>query len=76
MKLIKAGNADAFYNFGGHYARGEGMPRDLAKANELYLKSNPIECSQSFGFSYDITNNQWRFMLIHSLSWEEISIQP
>ena len=39
MKLIKAGNADAFYNFGGYYARGEGMPRDLAKANELYLKA-------------------------------------
>ena len=37
-KLMKAGNADAFFQLGGHYADGNmGLPQDYAKANELYI---------------------------------------
>ena len=48
-KLMEAGNAYAFYNLAGYYARGNmGMPQDSAKANELYLKAGQLGCHQAY----------------------------
>ncbi|MDB4430449.1 zinc finger MYND domain-containing protein [bacterium] len=48
-KLMKANNADAFYNFAGWYARGVmGMPQDFSKARELYLKAGELGCSEAY----------------------------
>ena len=56
-KLMEAGNADAFYNLAGYYAGGiKGMPRDFAKANELYLRAGELGCAEGYynlGHSYD-----------------------
>ena len=36
-KRVEKGNADAFYQLGGYYARGiRGLPQDQGKANELW----------------------------------------
>ena len=48
-KLMKKGNADAFYNFAGCYAQGGlGMPQDWLKANELYLKAGELGCAEAY----------------------------
>ena len=40
-KLMEKGNPTAYNNLGGFYAQGiNGMPQDMARANELYLISN------------------------------------
>ena len=57
MKLTEANNANAFYNLGGYYARGEGMLRDFTKANELYLKAGELGCAEGYcklGYSYRV----------------------
>ena len=56
-KLIEADHAYAFYTLGGYYARGiKGMPQDIEKANELYLKAGELGCFEAFcnlGYSYN-----------------------
>ena len=56
-KLMKKGNAYAFYNLAGHYLHGTmGMPRDRAKANELYLKAGELGCAEGYfnlGVAYE-----------------------
>jgi hypothetical protein len=48
-KLMEAGNADAFLNFAGCYARGiKGMPQDWSKANELLLKAGELGCAVAY----------------------------
>ena len=55
-KLMEKGNARAFCMLGGHYAhRTRGMPQDMAKANELYLKAGELGCAEAYhnlGCSY------------------------
>ena len=57
-KLIKKGNADAYYMLAGCYSQGRmGMPRDMAKANELLLKAGELGCVEAYvnlGNVYDI----------------------
>ena len=54
---MKNGNSVAYYQLAGYYARGiMGMPRDLVKANELYLKAGELGCAEAYsrlGYSYD-----------------------
>ena len=56
-KLIEAGNADAFYALAGCYDNGDhGMPQNIKKANELYLKAGELGCAAAYlnlGISYD-----------------------
>ena len=56
-KLMKRENADAFFNFAGYYATGVmGMPQDLVKANELWLRAGKLGCAQAYsklGNSYE-----------------------
>ena len=56
-KLIKKGNAYAFYMLAGCYAHGRiSMPPNLAKANELYLKAGELGCADAYfnlGNAYD-----------------------
>ena len=48
-KLMVKGNAYAFYFLGGYYARGtHGLPQDMARANELYLKAGELGCAQAY----------------------------
>ena len=48
-KLMKAGNADAFFQLGEHYADGNmDLPQDYAKANELYLKAGDLAVPRHF----------------------------
>ena len=43
---MRNGNANAFYDHGCDYANGNnGTPRDLAKANELWLKAGELGCA-------------------------------
>ena len=55
-RLVEAGNAYAFYNFAGWYARGiMGMPQDIEKSNELLLKAGELGCAEAYcnlGYSY------------------------
>jgi len=55
--LMEKGNAEAFSILGGCYANGlHGMPQDIIKANELYLKSGELGCSTGYyilGIAYD-----------------------
>ena len=55
-KLMEVNNADAFYLLGGYYGRGiMGMPRDFAKANELWFKAGELGCAKgycSLGLAY------------------------
>jgi len=49
MKLMKKGNADAFFERAGHYAEGSnGMPQDMAKANDLWLKAGELGCAEAY----------------------------
>ena len=56
-KLVEAGNADAFYQLAVYYKRGYmGMPQDMTKANELFLKAGELGCAEAYndlGHSYD-----------------------
>ena len=55
-KLMERDNAMAFYAFAGHCARGERVPQDLEKANELYLKAGELGCAVAYsklGYSYN-----------------------
>jgi TPR repeat protein len=48
-KLMEKGNAYAFYQLGGFYRNGTcGLPRDRAKANELYLKAGELGCADAY----------------------------
>ena len=55
-KLMDANNADAFRQLAGCYYRGEGVPQDFAKANELYLKAGELGCAKAYcnlGMNYN-----------------------
>ena len=41
-KLMETDHAYAFYYVAGLYKNGEGVPQDMAKANELYLKAGEL----------------------------------
>ena len=48
-KLMENGNALSFYVIGGFYRYGiYGLPRDMAKANELYLKAGELGCADGY----------------------------
>ena len=48
-KLMEKGNADAFFALGANYANGTmGLPRDMAKANELYLKAGELGSAEAY----------------------------
>ena len=48
-KLMEKGNADAFEHLAGYYEDGSrGMPQDMAKANELYLKAGELGSAQAY----------------------------
>ena len=48
-KCMDSGNADAFTMMGNAYANGDmGMPRDRAKANELYLRAGELGCATAY----------------------------
>ena len=55
-KLMEADNAHSFYSLAKCYANGEmGLPQDVAKANELYLKAGELGCHEAYhnlGHSY------------------------
>jgi hypothetical protein len=59
-KLMDAGNAGAFNQFGGVYANGLiGVRQDWAKANELYLKAGELGFANGYynlGTSHDYGN--------------------
>ena len=56
-KLMDVNNADAFYKLAGCYFRGvEGMPQDMAKANELYLKAGELGCAVAY---YNLGNSYY-----------------
>ena len=49
MKLMEKGNADAFYLLGGDYEVGtHGLPQDMAKTIELYLKAGELGCAKAY----------------------------
>ena len=56
-KLIEADNSHAFVALAGFYARGiKGIPQDMTKANDLYLRAGERGCPEGYnnlGFSYD-----------------------
>ena len=56
-KLIAAENAQAFSQLARCYFRGiMGMPQDMTKANELYLRAGELGCAKGYynlGLSYD-----------------------
>ena len=56
-KHIKSGNAEAFSQLSGYYARGtDGMPQDRQKANELCIKAGELGCANAYynlGVNYD-----------------------
>ena len=49
-------NANAFRNLAGFYANGgHGIPQDMSKANELFLKAGELGCAKAYynlGLSY------------------------
>jgi len=48
-KLMKKGNTEAYYLFGGCYRIGTlGLPQDHANANELYLKAGELGCAGAY----------------------------
>jgi TPR repeat protein len=53
---MEKGNADAFRNLAGYYAGGDhGIPQDMAKANELFLKAGELGSAKAYcnlGYSY------------------------
>ena len=57
QKQMEADNAYAFHALAGYYATGDhGMPHDMTKANELYLRGGELGCADSYcnlGISYD-----------------------
>ena len=54
-KLIDKGNAEAFNMLAGDYAEGRyGIPQDLQKANECYLKAGELGCAGAY---YNLGNS-------------------
>ena len=48
-KLMEKGNAYAFLRLSGCYYEGiDGVPQDMAKANELYLKAGELGCAMGY----------------------------
>ena len=47
-KLVEAKNAYAFFVLGGYYATGDGVPHDIEKSNELWLKAGQLGCSDAY----------------------------
>ena len=56
-KLMEKGNAEAFYQLALYYAQGiKGLPQDMARENELYLKAGELGCAEAYynlGINYD-----------------------
>ena len=56
-KLMEADNAYAFHQLAVYYDNGDhGMPQNIEKANELYLKAGELGCATAYlnlGISYD-----------------------
>ena len=56
-KLMKNGNADAFYVYAGDFSLGRlGLQQDQVKASELFLKAGELGCASGYsnlGISYD-----------------------
>ena len=50
--LTKADSAYACYQLAGCYQHGNGVPQDLAKANEFYLKAGELGCAEAYPRSY------------------------
>ena len=54
---MEKGNAEAFNNLAGDYTQGIlGLPRDRAKANELYLKAGELGCATGY---YNLGNSYY-----------------
>ena len=48
-KLMEKGNAYAFFYLAGYYKDGtRGMPQDMARANELYLRAGELGCATAY----------------------------
>ena len=48
-KLMETDNSHAFYALAGAYETGNmGMPQDMTKANELYLKAGELGCTEAY----------------------------
>ena len=48
-KLVDAGNAFAIFQLAGYYADGTyGMPQDMARASEFYLKAGELGCAKAY----------------------------
>ena len=48
-KLMEADNSHAFYVLAGYYNRGVmGIQRDVAKANELWLRAGELGCAEGY----------------------------
>ena len=57
-KLMDKGNARAFYNFAGYYAKGDlGFSRDWIKANELLLMAGERGCAVAY---YNLGSSYYR----------------
>jgi len=56
-KLMDSGNAEAFFAYGNFYSSGSrGLPRDWAKASEMWLKAGELGCAVAYnnlGFLYE-----------------------
>ena len=56
QNLMKNGNADAYHQLACYYASGtNGIPQDMAKANDLWLKAGELGCARAYsklGYSY------------------------
>ena len=78
-KLMEKGNADAFYMLAGCYDRGTyGLPQDMAKAKDLYLKAGELGCALAYynlgsqyanGDGMEIDTKKAKLFGIHSL-WQ------
>ena len=55
-KLMESSNAYAFYRLAGCYEHGNmGVPQNIEKANELYLRAGELGCSEGYcnlGYAY------------------------
>ena len=48
-KLMEKDNAQAFYQLGGYYRNSiKGLPQDMAKTNELYLRAGELGCAKAY----------------------------
>ena len=55
-KLIERNNSHGYHQLAGYYDDGDGVPQDVAKANELYLRAGELGHARAYfnlGISYD-----------------------